>query len=65
MTADLPASSPGPPPDSAALGPIVAEHIVPILYALERVALLMQDDGREEEARYYRALAEEMARARK
>jgi hypothetical protein len=43
----------------------VAEHIVPILYALERVALLMHDDGREEEARYYRALAEEMARARK
>ena len=51
----------GPNPD--ALGPIVAEHLPPILYALEVCALQMEGAGRSEEADYYRALARQLSEA--
>ncbi len=51
----------GPNPD--ALGPIVAEHLPPILYALEVCALQMEGAGRSEEADYYRALARRLSAA--
>jgi hypothetical protein len=45
------------------VGRIAAEHLGPILYALETCALTMERAGRAEEVRYYRALAELLAEA--
>ncbi len=50
-------------PNPAALGPLVAEHLPTILYALELCALQMEGDGRQEEADYYRELARRMSDA--
>ena len=52
---------PGPNPE--AVGAVAAEHLGPILYALETCALAMEDAGRSEEVRYYRALARALADA--
>ncbi len=46
-----------------ALGLLVAEHLPPILYALEVCALQMEGAGRSEEADYYRALARRLSEA--
>ncbi len=51
----------GPNPDT--LGPVVATHLGPILYALETCALQMDDAGRTEEAAYFRKLASLLADA--
>ncbi len=51
----------GPNPD--ALGRVVADHLGPLLYALETCALTMEQANRQEEARYYRALAARLAEA--
>lgn len=53
--------SQGPNPD--AVGAVAAEHLGPILYALETCALSMDEAGRAEEAQYYRALARRLADA--
>ena len=45
------------------LGRAVAEHITPILYALEVCALSMEQAGRNEEATYYRSLAKRLSDA--
>lgn len=50
-------------PSQDALGPLVAEHLPPILYALEVCALQMEGAGRSEEADYYRALARRLSEA--
>jgi hypothetical protein len=50
-------------PNPEAVGRIAAEHLGPILYALETCALTMERAGRTEEVRYYRALAELLADA--
>jgi hypothetical protein len=42
---------------------VVAEHLGPLLYALELCALSMDEVGRSEDARYYRALAAKLADA--
>ena len=44
-------------PDAARLGAVAAEHLPPILYALELTALSMEQTGRDEDARYFRELA--------
>ena len=51
----------GPNPD--AVGVVAAEHLGPILYALERCALSMDEAAREEEAQYFRSLARRLADA--
>jgi hypothetical protein len=53
--------SQGPNPD--AVGVVAAEHLGPILYALETCAMSMEEVGRAEEAQYYRALARRLADA--
>lgn len=50
-------------PNPEALGPLVAEHLGPILYALEVCAKAMEHAERHDDARYYRALARQLARA--
>lgn len=50
-------------PNAAALGAVAAQHLPPILYALEVCAVSMDAAGRSDEARYYRALARELAEA--
>jgi hypothetical protein len=50
-------------PSHDALGPLVAEHLPPILYALEVCALQMEGAGRSEEAEYYRALGRRLSEA--
>jgi hypothetical protein len=50
-------------PNPAAIGPIAAEHLGPILYALETCALTMEHEGRAEEATYFRQLAQLLADA--
>lgn len=50
-------------PNPEALGPVVAEHLGPILYALEVCATAMDQADREEDARYYRSLARLLADA--
>jgi hypothetical protein len=50
-------------PDPQAVGAVAAEHLGPLLYALEVCAVSMDDAGRPEEARYYRELARRRAEA--
>ena len=50
-------------PSHDALGRLVAEHLPPILYALEVCALQMEGAGRSEEADYYRALGRRLSEA--
>ncbi|MGD8726399.1 MAG: hypothetical protein PVH40_02075 [Gemmatimonadales bacterium] len=50
-------------PNPEAVGAVAAEHLGPILYALETCALAMDEAGRDEEVRYYRALARRLADA--
>ncbi|NIN13426.1 MAG: hypothetical protein GTN62_11330 [Gemmatimonadales bacterium] len=50
-------------PNPEALGRVAAEHLGPILYALEVCAMEMVDAGREEDARYFRDLARLLSRA--
>lgn len=51
----------GPNPDT--VGRVAAEHLGPLLYALEVCAKSMEDAAREDDARYYRALARALADA--
>ncbi len=51
----------GPNPET--VGALAAEHLGPILYALEACALQMEKAGRQEEATYFRALARRLADA--
>ncbi len=55
MTHPDPGSSRG--PNSEAVGKVAAEHLGPLLYALEVCAKAMDDAQRGEDSRYYRALA--------
>jgi hypothetical protein len=50
-------------PNPQAVGSVAAQHLGPILYALETCALTMEEEGRREEAEYYRALARQLAEA--
>lgn len=50
-------------PNPRAVGRVAAEHLGPILYALETCALTMEREARGEEAEYYRALARTLATA--
>ena len=50
-------------PNPEAVGRVAAEHLGPILYALETCALTMEREGRDEEVRYYRALATALGEA--
>lgn len=50
-------------PNPRAVGKVAAEHLGPILYALETCALTMDREARGEEAEYYRALARLLADA--
>ena len=50
-------------PDSASIGRVVADHLPPILYALEVCAVQMADAGRDEDAGFYRQLASTLADA--
>jgi hypothetical protein len=50
-------------PNPHAVGEVAAEHLGPILYALELCALAMGEAGRHEEVEYYRALAHRLAEA--
>ncbi len=50
-------------PNAAAVGAVAAEHLGPLLYALEVCAVSMDEAGRSEDAEYYRALASKLARA--
>jgi len=50
-------------PNPVAVGIVAAEHMGPILYALELCAVSMDEAGREEDSAYYRALASKLAEA--
>ena len=50
-------------PNPRAVGKVAAEHLGPILYALETCALTMEREARGEEAEYYRALGRLLAEA--
>ena len=50
-------------PNPEAVGIVAAEHLGPILYALELCALAMGEAGRHEEVAYYRELAQRLADA--
>jgi len=50
-------------PNPTAIGVIAAEHLGPILYALEVCAKAMENAGRAEDVEYYRALARKLADA--
>lgn len=66
MAADIGVTSKSPQPDGpnpGAVGGVAAEHLGPILYALELCAVQMEQAGRAEEADYYRKLAGMLAEA--
>ncbi|MDH4043557.1 MAG: hypothetical protein OEY20_09675 [Gemmatimonadota bacterium] len=44
-------------PNQAAVAAVAAEHLGPILYALEVCAVSMEETGRMEDAAYYRRVA--------
>lgn len=50
-------------PNPAAVGRVAAEHLGPILYALEVCATAMDNAGRVDDVRYYRELARLLADA--
>lgn len=50
-------------PNPEAVGIVAAEHMGPLLYALELCALSMEQAGRAEDAAYYRSLARKLADA--
>lgn len=50
-------------PDAAAVGAVAAEHLGPLLYALEVCALQMEQADRPDDAAYYRRLARTLADA--
>jgi hypothetical protein len=50
-------------PNAEALGVVAADHLGPLLYALELCAVSMDEANRLEDARYYRALAAKLADA--
>ena len=50
-------------PNPQAVGRVAADHLGPLLYALEVCAKAMEDAGRDEDVRYYRALARRLAEA--
>ena len=50
-------------PNVEAVGRVAAEHLGPLLYALEVCATAMDDAERDEDSRYYRALASLLAEA--
>lgn len=50
-------------PNPEALGRVVAEHLGPLLYALEVCATAMDNAQRREDSNYYRALARLLADA--
>lgn len=50
-------------PNAAAVAEVVAEHLGPILYALEVCAVSMDQAGRREDAVYYRRVASALAEA--
>ena len=50
-------------PNREAVGAVAAEHLGPLLYALEVCALSMDQVGRSDDASYYRALAAKLAEA--
>ena len=50
-------------PNPVAVGIVAAEHMGPMLYALELCAVSMDEAGREEDSVYYRALARKLAEA--
>jgi hypothetical protein len=50
-------------PNPEAVGIVAAEHMGPILYALELCALSMDEVGRSQDASYYRAVAAKLAGA--
>ncbi len=50
-------------PNSDAVGAVAAQHLGPLLYALEVCAVAMDEAGRPDDGRYYRAVAAELAEA--
>lgn len=50
-------------PNATALGAVAAQHLGPVLYALEVCAVSMDEAGRPEDARYYRMIAAALADA--
>ena len=50
-------------PNQEAVGVVAAEHLGPLLYALEVCALSMEQADRADDAQYYRALARKLAEA--
>ncbi len=50
-------------PNAQAVVTIAAEHLGPLLYALEVCATAMDDAGRSEDSSYYRSLAKRLAEA--
>ncbi len=50
-------------PNPEAVGRVAAEHLGPLLYALEVCAKAMEQAGRDEDVQYYRALASRLAEA--
>jgi len=50
-------------PNREAVAEVAAEHLGPILYALEVCAVSMEQAGRTEDAAYYRHVAARLAEA--
>jgi hypothetical protein len=50
-------------PNREAVGAVAAEHLGPMLYALEVCAVSLEQAGRVEDAAYYRQLAARLAEA--
>jgi hypothetical protein len=50
-------------PNRAAVAEVAAEHLGPILYALEVCAVSMDQAGRPDDAAYYRLVAARLAEA--
>ncbi len=53
-----------PPGDDATVGDVAALYLGNILYALELAALSLEEQGRREDAGFYRGIARRLAEAR-
>ena len=62
--AEAPGGAAGAPPDGETVASVANLYLGNILYAIERAALAMEDEGKPMDAAWYRGVARKLAEAR-
>ena len=62
--AESPGGAPGASPEGETVASVASLYLGNILYAIERAALAMEDEGKPMDAAWYRGVARKLAEAR-